>query len=120
MDPYLRKNLRIVVMCNLEGVSVIRMKGSARFGTHGLHDGTSAFGGIPRLEGNARLIKVGCKSCIGKRTKKMPEPTKTENGWKSNYVDIIRWNCIADLHRSPIASLTPRRLFVTRSVVKPQ
>src|SRR5260221_1563706 len=77
-------------MCNLEGVSVIRTTCGVRFGTHGLHDGTGAFGGIPGLDGNERLIKVGCEPCIGKRTKKMPEPTKTENGWKSNYVDIGR------------------------------
>lgn len=88
MYPYLRKNLRIVAMCNLEGVSVIRTTCGARLGTHGLHDGTGAFGGISGLQGNERLIKVGRKACIGKRTKKMPEPTKTEKGWRSNYVDV--------------------------------
>lgn len=56
MHPYLRKNLCIVEMRNLEDVSVIRMKSGARLGgTHGLHDGTSTFGGIPGLEGNDRL-----------------------------------------------------------------
>lgn len=57
MYPYLRKNLRIVPMCNLESVSVIRMLCGARLGTHGLHDGTGALGGISGLQGNERLIK---------------------------------------------------------------
>jgi hypothetical protein len=61
-------------------VSVIRMNGGAGFGAHGLHNGTSALRGIPRLKGNERVIRDLVASLdIRKRTKKMPEPTNTEN-----------------------------------------
>jgi len=43
--------------------------------------------GSPDWMGNARPIKVGCESSIGKRTKKMPEPTKTEK-WMGNQITL--------------------------------
>lgn len=48
-SPYLRKNFRVIIVCNLEAVSVIETKGGARLGTHSLHDRTSALRGIPGL-----------------------------------------------------------------------
>ncbi len=48
--PYLRKNFRVLIVCNLvEAVSVTEMRGGARLGTHSLHDRTSALRGIPGL-----------------------------------------------------------------------
>ena len=89
MYPYLRKNLRIVVMCNLEAVSVIRRKCGARLGTYGLHDGTSALGGISGLEGSARLIKSWLQVKAPENAlRRCPNPRRLKNGWKSNYVDI--------------------------------
>lgn len=95
MHPYLRKNLRIVVMRNLEDVSVIRMKSGARLGgTHGLHDGTSAFGGIPRLGGKRQTRSKSVASYASENApRRCPNPRRLKKKRMEIkfYVDIVGW-----------------------------
>jgi hypothetical protein len=50
LSPYLSKDFRIIIVCDLEAVSVIETKAGDRLGTHSLHDRTSALGGVPGLQ----------------------------------------------------------------------
>ena len=91
MASYLRKNLRVIMMCNLEGVSVIGTNGGAGFGGSQLAQWHERASRDPQTE---RLIRVCCGSYIRKRTKKMPEPTNTaDRGDQSGCHGRMRLYC---------------------------
>jgi len=112
-SPYLCKNFRIIVVCNLETVSVIETKGGARLGNSQPARSHERASRDPRTVAQIdNSDQIGCGSHIGKTYQ---ENARANEHFKNRYDKLRSHGSVeytADLHRCPTASSTRHRLLV--------